>query len=196
MEAVQHIKALKGHVFLVTGADGMLGRAFVRALSELGSTVTVHALSRGELDVTDPKAVSDCTRFQPQTIIHCAAMTDADLCEQVPEITRTVQVGGTRNIGSLAREVGATVFYPQSVLIFDGRELPFTEKTQPAPGSVYAETKLEAEQYLLSSVHDTLSVRMAGFFGGDEKDKNFVGKFLRELETLVRRGQREIEVGD
>ena len=195
MQAENDFAALRGQTVLVTGAGGMLGRAFVQALSELGG-VTVHALPREDLDVTDERAVMACARYRPQVILHCAALTNADKCEREPEHTRRVQVGGTHYVGQLACEVRARVFYPQSVLIFDGDELPFTEQTLPRPGSVYSETKLEAERHLFAEVPGTLSVRMAGFFGGDKKDKNFVGTFVRELEARIQQGEREVEVGD
>ena len=37
---------------------------------------------------------------------------------------------------------------------------------------------------------------MAGFFGGEERDKNFVGTFSRHLMALLTEGKRECGVGD
>lgn len=194
--AAHELETLGGLTFLVTGADGMLGRAFVEALAPLGRAVRVHPLTHDQLDVTDVESVLGCVRLRPNVILHCAGLALADRCEQEPALARRVHVGGTENIGRLALQTGARVFYPQSVFIFDGLQLPVTEETLPAPGFVYGQVKLEAERHLLAEVPNTLSVRMAGFFGGDEKDKNFVGKFVRQLEAALGSGIREIEVGD
>jgi dTDP-4-dehydrorhamnose reductase len=187
---------LEGRSVLVTGADGMLGRAFQEALRPLSRTVTVHARAHPDLDVTDARAVMACARLGPGLIVHCGGMALADECERHPDRARIVHVEGTRNVGRLAFECGARVVYPQSVFIFDGRELPVTETTTPNPPMVYGRMKLEAERYLLDEVPRSLVVRMAGFFGGDDRDKNFVGKFVRELDAALRRGESRIEVGD
>lgn len=190
------LTALQGARILVTGADGMLGRAFVEALAPLGDGVHVHAYPHVRLDVTDADAVMRCARHRPDVILHCAGMSLADRCEREPVRAHAVHVGGTRNVGRLARATGARVVYPQSVFIFDGRELPVTEATTPNPRLVYGAVKLEAERHLLGEVPGTLAVRMAGFFGGDEKDKNFVGQFTRELAVLLADGRTTCAVGD
>lgn len=174
----------------------MLGRAFRESVAPLGATLAMHALSHLELDVTDRDAVLACARYQPDVILHCAGLVSADECERDPARARAVHVGGSKNVALLARACGARVVFPQSPLIFDGRELPVTEETVPTPSIVYGKVKLEAEQHLLAETEGALSVRMAGFFGGDEKDKNFVGKFVRELDAAVRAGQSSIDVGE
>ncbi|HEU4719857.1 MAG TPA: NAD(P)-dependent oxidoreductase [Gemmatimonadaceae bacterium] len=192
----QELRSLSGLRILVTGADGMLGRAFREAVAPLGETVTMHALAHAALDVTDRDAVLAYARYRPDVILHCGGLALADVCERDPARARAVHVGGTRNVAELARACGARVVYPQSVFIFDGREIPVTESTVPAPAIVYGTVKLEAERHLLAETEGALSVRMAGFFGGDDKDKNFVGKFVRELDAAVRAGQASIDVGE
>lgn len=192
---MQELDGLRGATILVTGADGMLGRGFTDVLHGLGNDVEVHALDHEQLDVTDADAVAACERHQPDLILHCAGLALADRCEREPELARHVHVGGARNVARLARRCGSMVFYPQSVFIFDGRELPVTESTRPAPGLVYGRVKLEAEETLLAEAPQVLSVRMAGFFGGDAKDKNFVGTFIRGLGSVLA-GGGAIAVGD
>ena len=68
----------------VTGANGQLGQAVVDKCKRHG--LSFRAFGRTELDVTDPKAVSevlvgetfDCT-------IHCAAYTAVDAAEDRPQ---------------------------------------------------------------------------------------------------------------
>ncbi len=187
--------ALSGRSILITGAAGMLGRGFVEALGNV-EAATILACSHDDLDVTARGAVLALAEFAPDFIIHCAADVNAERCESDPERCHEVQVGGTINIADLAVEVGAQVLYPQSFLIFDGKEIPITESTEPAPLSVYGRCKLEAEQQLRARVPDAVAVRMAGFFGGDEKDKNFVGKFVNHICALIGDGVTSYAVGD
>jgi dTDP-4-dehydrorhamnose reductase len=190
------LETLANKTFLITGADGMLGRAFQECLRHLGSDARIIALDRAALDVTEPDAVLRWTSVRPDLILHCAANVHADQCERDPNACRAVQVGGTVNVARLARETGARMYYPQSVFIFDGRVLPVTESTPPAPPMAYGRFKLEAEQRMLDLVPDALVVRMAGFFGGDDKDKNFVGQFTRRLVDVLAAGVSRIEAGD
>jgi dTDP-4-dehydrorhamnose reductase len=190
------LETLGGRTILITGAGGMLGGAFCEALDRLVPTCHVVALDRVALDVTNRAAVLNWRTARPDVILHCAADVDADRCERDPERCRAVQVGGTENVIALAQATGAKIVYPQSVFIFDGRELPVTEETEPAPMSVYGRYKLAAERALSEAVPDALIIRMAGFFGGEARDKNFVGTFTRALFELVARGDRSCEVGE
>lgn len=192
---MHELAGLRGSTILLTGADGMLGRAFTEALRSLGDDVELHALPHEKLDVTDAEAVAQCEQHRPDIILHCAGLVAADRCEREPDLARAVHVGGARNVARLARRCGSKVFFPQSVLVFDGREVPATESTPPRPAHVYGRVKVEAEDHLLAEVPGTLSVRMAGFFGGDEKDKNFVGAFVRQMAGALPDGA-EIDVGD
>lgn len=185
------VGALAGKTVLITGAAGMLGRAFVEVLADY--PCTVNARSHADLDVTDRDAVMAETA---DVIIHCAADVNAERCETQPEETHRIQVEGTANIAALAEAVGAKVLYPQSFLIFDGSVLPIREDTPPNPLSVYGRAKLAAEQLLTERLPDALVVRMAGFFGGDEADKNFVGLLTRKLAQLLAEGVDSYAVGD
>lgn len=173
----------------------MLGSAFREALETIPGCRVV-SLDRAALDVTDAPAVLALARERPDVIVHCAADVDADRCEREPDRCRAIQVGGTANMIALAKATGARVVYPQSVFIFDGEELPVTEETTPRPLSVYGREKWAAEQRLVAELPDTLVIRMAGFFGGEARDKNFVGRFTREMMDRVARHEATCEVGD
>jgi dTDP-4-dehydrorhamnose reductase len=196
-EVVQpdELRNLAGRNVLITGAGGMLGLAFREILEHAVADCRVIACDRQALDVTRRSAVLAMAKWRPDVILHCAANVNADHCERNPTECRAVQVGGTENIIALAHCTGARVVYPQSVFIFDGRELPVTEQTVPRPMSVYGRYKLEAESRLMEACPNTLVVRMAGFFGGGRRDKNFVGSFTRALFEQLARGERRCRVG-
>jgi dTDP-4-dehydrorhamnose reductase len=193
--SVDDLLALSKRTALITGAGGMLGSAFVQTLRDLVPSCRVLARDHQALDVTDRDAVIAIAGESPDLIIHCAADVNADRCERQPSQTHAVQVGGTLNIIELAHVSGAQVVFPQSILIYDGRELPVDESTVPAPLSVYGRAKLEAEQRLLAALPQSLVVRMSGFFGGAERDKNFVGSFTKRLFQDPARGLRTYQIG-
>ena len=188
------LASLAGQTILITGADGMLASAFCDILADV-SGCRVVALNRRALDVRDRRAVLALDRVSPNVIVHCAAKVDADYCERHPAECRQIKVDGARNVLDLARSTGAQVVYPQSVFVFDGVVNPALEGTPPNPLSEYGRAKWEAEQIIAQALPESLIVRMAGFFGGDARDKNFVGWFTRNLFKQVAQGQRTCRIG-
>lgn len=179
---------------LITGGVGMLGSAFAELFAR--GNYEVRAYSHLEFDVTHRKRVLEEASWNPEIIIHCAGIVNADYCEDHRNECFENHVGGTQNIVDLTKTSGAKLFYPQSFLIFDGVESPITEETLPHPLSVYGAAKLEAEQRIQKELSDALTVRMGGFFGGYEKDKNFVGKFARILKQKIDAEEATIAVGN
>ena len=187
---------LDGKTIIITGATGMLGSAFHKVLGDWPGTHHVIAYSKHDLDITHRERVLSVAAEKPDFILHCAAMVNAERCEVEPDLCWAIQVEGFRNVVDLAVATGAKILYPQSFLIFDGGHLPIQEDTPPAPLSVYGRCKLEAEQLLLERLPNSLVVRMAGFFGGWEADKNFVGAFTKHLIKLLHDGTTSFDVGD
>jgi len=195
MAPLLHQSALANKRVLITGANGMLGRAFQAVLASAYPSTVVLARTRQQLDVTLRDQVLAEHVHQIDAIIHCAADVNADRCEVMAEQCRAIQVDGTRNVIDLARASNATVFYPQSFLIYGESTADVDENTPPDPKSTYARCKLEAERLLASSGVRSLVVRMGGFFGGEERDKNFIGKFARKIQTLLHDGVDTYGVG-
>lgn len=179
---------------LITGSDGMLGNEF-KAISQLEEFREYHFEYITKRELGDNFEFSNID-FKPDVIIHCAAIVDADYCENFKNEAAEVILGGTKSVINFAKLNHSKVVYPQSFLIFDGNENNITEQTIPNPLSTYGQLKYKAELEILASGVDSLIIRMAGFFGGYEKDKNFVGKFYKELLKNLHNGASEIYVGE
>ena len=181
---------------LVTGGAGMLGSAFADQAGRFAG-FDLHVAPRAELDVRDADAVATWQdRVAGGWIVHCAGLVDVEGCAREPDFARQTIVDGTRNVAMLARDAGARLLYPQSFLIYDGRENPIREDEQPRPLSFYGELKLEAEQVVRDLTTDPLIIRMAGFFGGEAADKNFVGRIIPVMHAAILRGEKSFNVGD
>jgi dTDP-4-dehydrorhamnose reductase len=181
---------------LVTGGDGMLGREFARAGARL-ENVEVVARGRGGLDVRDTDAMLAAAPLAAGGwIIHCAATVDVEGCARDPVAARQTIVEGTMNAVKLAKAAGARLFYPQSFLVYDGATNPIREDETPRPLSLYGQLKYEAEQIIEGELDDPLIVRMAGFFGGEQADKNFVGRIIPVMHAAILRGDTTFNVGD
>lgn len=190
------LAALAGQTFLITGANGMLGSAFKKQLEKYVPSAVVYSLGKDVLDVRDPMSLAACDVLRPNFVLHCAGLVDADRCEVSPSEGRLSIIDGTRNVLEFSRRCNARILYPQSFLIYGDTEPIIDEQTLPSPLSVYGNLKLEAEQLILNHAKDSLSIRMAGFFGGNSIDNNFVGRIIPHISKLMQQGVTTIDIGN
>jgi dTDP-4-dehydrorhamnose reductase len=182
---------------LITGGEGMLGTSFHRMAQQTLGDSEVLSLGKHDLDITDFDAVRRIQLdFKPDLILHCAALVNAELCESEPAQAKEVIFVGTKNLIDTSDQQKVKFVYPQSFLVYDCTKLPIDEDTKPNPSFVYAREKYNAERYVTDHFGNHLVVVMAGFFGGFEKDKNFVGSIIPVILNRIRESIRTIEIGD
>jgi dTDP-4-dehydrorhamnose reductase len=181
---------------LVTGGKGMLGSSVAKMAAHF-PRFDIRAPSHDELDVRDGDALNSYRDWlQGGWVFHCAARVDVEGCAREPEAARQTIVEGTRNAAQLAKTVGARLLYPQSFLVYDAATNPIPEDAQPRPLSLYGELKVEAEQVARDVLPEALCIRMAGFFGGEAADKNFVGRIIPVMWDAMQGGATSFDVGD
>ena len=190
------LNELAGKKFMITGAKGMLGSAFYDQINKYIKNPKIYYLDKSQLDVTNINAFDKYFDLKPDFIIHCASLVNADECETNKEKANEIIIKGTENIIKFASKNNSKIFYPQSFLIHNNIDEIINEETKPKPLSVYGNLKLEAENIIVKSSIDYLSVCMGGFFGGLNKDKNFVGKIILHISKLIKTGKKSLEIGN
>jgi dTDP-4-dehydrorhamnose reductase len=177
---------------LITGSRGQLGGELMRALSERYSALGV---SRADLDITDKAAVTECLRaVKPTVVIHSAAWTDVDGCEQDPARAEAVNADGTRFIARACRELGASMVYFSTDYVFDGKKsAPYVESDPPNPLSVYGRSKLAGEEAVRELVEQYVILRVGWVYG--KGGKNFVNTMINlgSQQTKDRRDGQKVE---
>jgi dTDP-4-dehydrorhamnose reductase len=110
---------------LLTGARGQLGTDIAARLPERDEVVSVDL---PEFDLTDrDTALGVVTQFQPDVILHCAAFTAVDLCEEQAETAWRANALATRFIADGAPPAGGApgVYLHRLRLRWDqGRAVP------------------------------------------------------------------------
>lgn len=162
----------------MTGAAGQLGSAIVRTFADCD----VLALTRHDLDITDPPAVRAFVGdARPDVIINCAAFNDVDGAEAAPTVALAVNAFAVRSLARAADASGATLVHYGSDFVFDGEaSTPYTESAEPAPRSVYASSKLVGEWFALDAPRGFV-LRVESLFGSDAAWQGRRGS----LDTIV-----------
>ena len=170
---------------LATGAGGMLGGDVIKELSE---KFEVFPTDLPELDVQNKEAINRwMEKIKPDYVLHMAAITDLDLCEENPELADAVNHIGTLNVAEACEKTGTSIIYISTSGIFSGRKKsPYSENDKPIPQNAYGKTKylgeLAVEKTLPSECR--LILRAGWLFGGGKKDIKFVGKIYKLVHRL------------
>lgn len=132
--------------WLVTGADGMLGRDLAGLLGHQGADVT--PLGRRDLDITDRPAVLRVLRdARPDVVVNCAAWTAVDLAEEHEAQALAVNGDGAAHVAAACARTGARMIQLSTDYVFDGSaRVPYPATATPAPATAYGRTKLAGEQ--------------------------------------------------
>jgi dTDP-4-dehydrorhamnose reductase len=147
---------------IVTGGTGLLGRSLIDILKRehevIATYVGQYAVANESnvqyvnLDVQDVSGYKRLfVKFKPDIVIHTASIGSPDYAEKNKEITRQINVGGTKTVLSLCEQSGSKFIYISSNGIYDGQHAPYAEDDAASPVNFYGEIKLEGEKVTAAS---------------------------------------------
>lgn len=151
---------------LITGADGQLGQAIVRAWSD----DMVIGLDHHQLDITRPLDIKRSLElYQPQVVINCATWTSAQHDAAIP--TQAAMVNGTA-VGYVAKAcdiLKIPVVHFSCAEVFSGQRLDgYDERAQPDAVTDLGRSKAHGEQQLFMNTQRAYCVR-AGWLWNPEQ---------------------------
>jgi len=159
---------------LITGAGGMLGTDLGNVLSPEFEVVGLER--RPVTHLTVPYDICDLTQarktreailsHKPEVIIHTAAMTDVDYCEEHQDEALENNVKATENVVNASSEIDVPVIFFSTDYVFDGKKKGEYEETDtPNPLSFYGKTKQMGEAYILRVAKRAIIFRITWLFG-------------------------------
>ena len=200
---------------LITGGAGYIGSLLTSELLRKNQRVTVvdSLLFGGEAlvpflhhpdfhfvkaDVTEKRAVKDAVKDgwqKPDAVIHLAAIVGFPACQSVgKQVAWRYNVEAVKTVFGQAADLGVDRFvfastYSNYGLSPDGRAV--TEESPLNPQSLYAETKIAAEEYLLGQKDSScapLLFRFATLYGISPRTRFdlIVNQFVLEAFTKRR----------
>lgn len=166
---------------LVTGGKGMVG-------SYVPSVFAEHELLSTDIDTLDvrsPGAVEAAFKdFKPELLLHLAAATDVDRCQQEPDWAFRSNAAATENLALACGRHGTLMVYTSTGAVFKGdRSAPYAESDPTGPSNVYAASKLAGEDAVRRSLERYFVARAGWIFGGVGADKKFVGKIAAQIAS-------------
>jgi dTDP-4-dehydrorhamnose reductase len=155
---------------LITGSNGLLGQKIVALCLKNG--VDFLATSLGEnrnedcpltnyrpLDITREKEVySLFEAYKPTHVIHTAAITNVDYCEQNEAECNIVNTKAVEYLFNAAKAVDAHFQLLSTDFVFDGEKGNYTEEDDVNPLSVYGKSKVHAENILIEAEYRDWSI--------------------------------------
>jgi dTDP-4-dehydrorhamnose reductase len=166
---------------LVTGANGQVGWEALRRGPDAG--IDIIGLNRGQLDITDRRAVADAVdRVRPQAVINAAAYTPVDKAESEPDAAFAVNRDGPAHLAQACRDAGIPLVHISTDYIFDGtRDTPYGEDDPAAPINVYGQSKWAGEEALRGALNQHVILRVSWVFGVHGNN------FVKTMLSLARR---------
>lgn len=169
---------------LVTGGTGQVGRAVLAAAAARG--LQAVGASSGDMPLCDREAVfAAVRRAAPRAIVHCAAATNVDGCEQDPLGAYRTNALGTAWVAEAAAAAGCELVHVSTDFVFDGAATtPYQADAPTRPLSAYGASKRLGEEAVLAHRRDGFRVvRTSWVFGPGGRN------FPRAILDRARAGQ-------
>lgn len=171
--------------FFITGGSGLLGSRIATVADDKHELVLSHNSNPTDntvkCDITNEEEVKKIIReVNPDVIIHCAAMTNVDLCED--EVDKAYKVNGdaTGYLAKASDDVNAKMIYVSTDFVFDGQKGNYSESDEVNPLGVYAKSKYDGEVQLQRYTSNWAIARVSVLYGWHER-LNFTTWVIDEL---------------
>jgi len=142
---------------LITGSNGLLGQKLVSYC--IAHSIDFVATSKGDnrnqdcpeskfqsLDITvEGDVIQLFEKLKPSHVIHTAAMTNVDACEENPEECNLINVKATEYVVLACNQINAHFQLLSTDFVFDGLKGNYNEEDDANPLSEYARSKVDAE---------------------------------------------------
>jgi len=160
----------------ITGAHGLLGRTLVeripRTYDLIASDISVESkgiISESDyrpLNIIDPPTVTmELNEQNPDVIVHCAAMTDVDGCEDNPNKAMKINGNALQAITNFCEHSDTFLVHISTDYVFDGGLGNYHEMDKPRPLNAYGRSKLRAEKIVQNSKCQFAIVRPNTLYG-------------------------------
>ncbi len=179
---------------LLTGASGFLGYHLLRLATDydvyamynqqqgaLGGVTWVHGNLTNYIETGN--LFDD---IEPDLVIHTAAISDANYCQQNEEAALAINVEATINLAGICSDFQIPFVFTSTDLVFDGTKGNYVETDAVNPLNAYGEQKVLAEKEVHRIYPPALIARLPLMFGLPAAS---AGNYMHKLLLQLRRGE-------
>ncbi|MFH1664875.1 MAG: SDR family oxidoreductase [Candidatus Omnitrophota bacterium] len=171
---------------LITGFSGLLGSNLAFEFKDRYAIVGQYNRHRPGIKgvgLLQCDLSSDFIRkvldVRPEVIIHTAALTNVDYCEEHPEETYDINSRSAGDLAKAASSMGAKIVFISTDSVY--RDTPgkaYKEMSSPLdPLNVYSKSKLRGEEMVSGACEDYLIIRTT-IYGYNYQDKLSLGEWV------------------
>lgn len=195
--------SLKGSKIVVTGGAGFIGSHLTHYLLNEGAKILiVDNLFTGrkelisdecmfkKLDIRSKELKKVLKKFEPDFVIHLAAIHYIPYCNANPEETFDVNVMGTRNLLEASR--GVNFLFASSAAVYSPLNKALTEEDPCEPIEIYGKTKLIGEDLVKHYCEKAIIARIFNVYGANDGNPHLIPEILSQ----VKEGKRKITLGN
>ena len=188
--------------FLITGGAGFVGSHLAAELVSKGNKITIlDDLNTGKInnlekikekinfikgDIRDLDLLREICKDK-DGVFHQAARASVQESFEKPDEYHDVNVKGTENVFTAAKEFGIKVVYASSSSVYGNPiELPIREESAKNPINPYSQTKLDKEKLAIKFAKDGVKIiglRYLNIFG-EGQSKEYAGVIKLFLERI------------
>lgn len=146
---------------LLTGGTGLLGTSLIKSIDSKKNTLIAtyvnnkpasNAVNFVKMDLSNQTEIrKTINSLNPELIIHAAAATNMEWCEENTSSAFKINSEATKIISEEAKKLGAKVVYISTDFVFDGERGNYNEEDKPNPLNTYGESKLRGEEAVLKA---------------------------------------------
>ncbi|MBD1431078.1 MULTISPECIES: SDR family oxidoreductase [Sphingobacterium] len=184
---------------LLTGSNGFLGQKFCEKLSEYSEIKAILGVSKSlnrnsyldentfkQIDLLDYESFLEIINaFEPTHILHTAALTAVETCEEKPKLAQQINVDLSAQLAQIAKQKNIHYTFISTDFVFDGLNGPYKETDAVKATNNYGQTKIDAEQQITAVNTDAAILRTILVYGAipDKNRSNLILWAKKQLEN-------------
>lgn len=172
---------------LVTGGNGQLGSS-IKDLEKGHENLNFIYTDYLDLDITNFEATKRFFENHSKIdyCINCAAYTAVDKAESEEDLANKINAIGAKNLAEVCLENNTILIHVSTDFVFEGsKPKAYKETDETKPISVYGDTKLKGEEYIIKSNLNHFILRTSWLYS--EHGNNFMKtmiKLAKDREVL------------
>ena len=178
---------------LITGISGFVGHHFIAKNHSNRQLFGTYHQNKVEFEdiLSYPLAITDTDAFlalleevKPDTVIHLAALSNPNYCENHPEKCREVNSAATFHIITACQNLDIHFIFASTDLVFDGKNAPYTEKQATNGIMTYGMDKAKTEHLAELMYPNKVTIaRLPLQYGWCETASNFLTNWVNTLKA-------------